>query len=109
MEKLNNQTALYNDYKLFTPVTVGAYTIAHRVVLAPMTRLRSNSDDSPSDMMAKFYAQRADKGNLLIMEGTAVAITGRSYYGAPGIYEDGQIPAWKRLTDAVHARGGRIF
>ncbi len=109
MEKKKNEMASYSDYKLFTPVRVGAYDITHRVVLAPMTRLRSNPDDSPSDMMVKFYTQRANQGNLLIVEGTAVAITGRSYYGAPGIYDDGQIPAWKKLTAAVHANGGRIF
>lgn len=109
MEKLNNRSALYGNYKLFTPVKLGAYELAHRVVLAPMTRLRSNPDDSPSEMMVKFYAQRADHGNLLIMEGTSVSISGRSYYGAPGIYNDGQIPAWKKVADSVHANGGRIF
>jgi len=64
---------------------------------------------SPSDMMVKFYAQRAGNGNLLIMEGTSIAITGRSYYGAPGIYDDNQVPAWQKLTGAVHANGGLIF
>jgi len=100
---------MYEQYKLFTPVRVGPYTIAHRVVLAPMTRLRSNSDDSPSEMMMKFYAQRASDGNLSIVESAAVAIGGRAYQGAPGLYSEGQIPAWKRLTDAVHAKGGYVF
>jgi len=106
---MKNQKAKYGDYKLFTPVRVGDLMISHRVVLAPMTRLRSNPDDSPSDMMVKFYEQRADGNNLLIVEGTSVAVLGRSYYGAPGIYSDGQVANWKKLTDAVHARGGRIF
>lgn len=109
MKTQTNQTALYEHYKLFSPVTVGNLPISHRVVLAPMTRLRSNPDDSPSDMMVKFYAQRANNNNLLIVEGTAVAVSGRSYNGAPGIYSDSQVPAWKKLTDAVHANGGRIF
>ena len=95
--------------KLFTPVAVGPYQIAHRVVLAPMTRLRSAPDDGPSDMMIRFYEQRASENNLLVVEGTAVSVTGRSYLGAPGIYDDAQLPAWKKLTDAVHAKGGKIF
>jgi N-ethylmaleimide reductase len=100
---------MYEQYKLFTPVRVGPYNIAHRVVLAPMTRLRSEPDDSPSEMMIEFYAQRASGRNLLIVESAAVAIGGRAYQGAPGLYSEGQIPAWKRLTDAVHAQGGYVF
>jgi len=64
MEKKNNQTALYENYKLFTPVKVASYTISHGVVLAPMTRLGANPDDNPSDMIVKFYAQRTNNGNL---------------------------------------------
>lgn len=109
MKTQNNQTAPYGHYQLFSPVNLGAYTLNHRVALAPMTRLRANSIDAPSDMMIKFYGQRSSEGGLLIAEGTAVSITGRSYYGAPGIYTDEQIPAWKQLADAVHAKGGRVF
>ncbi|WP_179415729.1 alkene reductase [Mucilaginibacter sp. E4BP6] len=109
MKNQINQTAPYGHYKLFSPVTLGPYTLNHRVALAPMTRLRSDAKDAPSDMMVKFYEQRSSQGGLLIAEGTAVSITGRSYYGAPGIYADEQIPAWQKLTDAVHAKGGRIF
>jgi N-ethylmaleimide reductase len=104
-----NQTAPYGHYKLFSPATLGAYTLNHRVALAPMTRLRSNEIDAPSDMMVKFYEQRSSDGGLLIAEGTAVSVTGRSYFGAPGIYADEQIPAWKKLADAVHSKGGRVF
>jgi N-ethylmaleimide reductase len=74
-----------------------------------MTRLRSNPDDSPSDIMVKFYQQRANDNNLLIIEAAAVSKSGRSYYGAPGLYDDGQIANWKKLVDAIHARGGRVF
>jgi len=109
MKHQSGENARYGHYRLFTPVKVGDFQISHRVVLAPMTRLRSNSDDSPSDMMVKFYEQRADDKNLLIVEGTSVSIGGRSYFGAPGIYSDGQVANWKRLVDAVHAKGGRIF
>ena len=109
MKTQNTQTASYGHYQLFSPTNLGPYTLNHRVALAPMTRLRSNSIDAPSDMMVKFYEQRASEGGLLIAEGTAVSITGRSYYGAPGIYADEQIPAWKALASAVHAKGGRVF
>jgi len=109
MKNQSNQTAPFGNYQLFSPAKLGAYQLKHRVALAPMTRLRADSIDAPSDMMVKFYGQRSSEGGLLIAEGTAVSITGRSYYGAPGIYSDEQIPAWKKLADAVHAKGGRIF
>lgn len=109
MKTKNEQTAPYANYKLFSPVKFGPYTLNHRVALAPMTRLRADEIDAPSDMMVKFYGQRSSDGGLLIAEGTAVAVGGRSYYGAPGIYSDEQIPAWKKLTDAVHEKGGRVI
>jgi N-ethylmaleimide reductase len=109
MKNQNSTPAPYGDYKLFSAVKLGRYNLDHRVALAPMTRLRSNSIDAPSDMMVKFYGQRSSQGGLLIAEGTAVSVTGRSYYGAPGIYADDQVPAWKNLADAVHTKGGRIF
>jgi N-ethylmaleimide reductase len=105
---LNQQVSLENS-KLFTPVQVGPYQITHRIVLAPMTRLRATPDDSPSDMMVKFYSQRATEGNLLIVEGTAVSVVGRSYLGAPGIFTEKHVEEWKKVTKAVHAKGGRIF
>jgi N-ethylmaleimide reductase len=109
MEANLNQPVHLENSKLFTPVQVGPYLLAHRVVLAPMTRLRSTPDDSPSEMMVKFYEQRASQGNLLIVEGTSVSIGGRSYLGAPGIYTQAQQNAWKKVVDAVHAKGGRII
>jgi len=109
MKTQANSLAPYSHYKLFSPVNLGPYTLNHRVALAPMTRLRSDEKDAPSEMMVKFYEQRSSDGGFLIAEGTAVSIIGRSYYGAPGIYADNQIPAWKKLADAVHAKGGRIF
>jgi N-ethylmaleimide reductase len=104
-----NLTTPYGHYKLFSPVNLGPYTLNHRVALAPMTRLRSDANDAPSEMMVKFYGQRSSDGGLLIAEGTAVSVSGRSYYGAPGIYADEQIPAWKKLADAVHSKGGYLF
>ncbi len=94
---------------LFSPVKIGPYQLAHRVVMAPLTRMRSDPGDIPSDLMVEYYSQRASKGGLIISEATPVSIRGYGYAGAPGIYSDGQIKGWRRVTDAVHARGGRIF
>jgi N-ethylmaleimide reductase len=95
---------------LFTPRKVGAYTLSHRVVLAPMTRLRTiQPGDIPSPMMADFYGQRASQGGLEIVEGVSISITARSYLGAASFYHDGQTEGWKAIAKAVHAKGGRVF
>ena len=95
---------------LFTPKKVGAYTLSHRVVLAPMTRLRTiQPGDIPSPMMADFYGQRASQGGLEIIEGVSISIPARSYLGAASFYHDGQMEGWKAIANAVHAKGGRAF
>src|SRR6201997_4202968 len=94
---------------LFSPAELGPYQLSHRVVMAPLTRMRSDPGDIPSDLMVKYYAQRASRGGLIISEATPVSIRGYGYAGAPGIYSDRQIEGWRRVTDAVHAKGGRIF
>ena len=95
--------------KLFSPLRIGPYTLSHRVVHAPTTRLRANADDSPSEMMVQYYSQRASEGGLLIAESTHMSSDSRGYLGAPGIYEDAHIPGWKHIADAVHAKGGVLF
>jgi len=95
--------------KLFTPVRVGPFEIAHRVVLAPLTRMRAEDGAIPGELMAEYYAQRTSPGALLIGEATIAAPNGNGYLGAPGLYDDSQIAGWRRVTDAVHAKGGRIF
>ena len=95
--------------KLFSPAEIGPYALSHRVVFAPMTRLRSDGIDTPLPMMADFYWQRASEGGFLIAESAAISIASRSYYGAPGIYLPEHVTGWKAVTDAVHAKGGRIF
>jgi N-ethylmaleimide reductase len=95
--------------KLFSPVKVGQLELSHRVVHAPMTRLRSEPDDSPSVMMVEYYVQRASRGGLVITESAHPSFDSRGYIGAPGIYTDAHIEAWKRVADAVHVKGGRIF
>jgi N-ethylmaleimide reductase len=94
---------------LFTPVEVGPYTFSHRVVLAPLTRMRAEADAVPGELMATYYAQRATEGALLIGEATIAAPNGNGYLGAPGLYDDSQIAGWKKVVDAVHAKGAKIF
>jgi N-ethylmaleimide reductase len=95
---------------LFSPISVGSIPLSHRIVAAPLTRLRSDQPgDIPGDLMVEYYSQRASEGGLQIAEATPVAVQGRGYLGAPGIYADEQIAGWRRVTDAVHAKGGRIL
>ena len=95
---------------LFEPVQIGAVALKHRVVMAPLTRSRSDQPgDIPGDLMLEYYTQRASDGGLIISEATTISISGRGWYGAPGIYSDEQVAGWKRITDAVHAKGGRMF
>jgi len=96
--------------KLFEPVKLGSIQLDHRVVMAPLTRLRSETPgDIPGDLMLEYYTQRASKGGLILSEATAISVTARGYLGAPGIYSDAQVAGWRRITDAVHARGGKII
>jgi N-ethylmaleimide reductase len=94
--------------QLFTPVTVGRYTLANRLVMAPMTRSRSDDNGVPLDIVATYYAQRASAG-LIISEGVFPSALGKGYVHTPGIETPEQVASWKKITDAVHARGGRIF
>ena len=95
---------------LFSPVQIGAIALSHRVVMAPLTRQRSaQPGDVPNPLMIEYYGQRASEGGLIITEATTIAVTGRGYLGAPGIYSDDQVTGWKKVVEAVHAKGGRIF
>lgn len=95
--------------KLFSPTAIGPYEIAHRVVLAPLTRMRSEAGDIPGDLMVEYYRQRASRGGFMIAEASPVSPLGIAYAGAPGIYADAQIAGWRKVTDAVHTAGSRIF
>ncbi|KXU82379.1 alkene reductase [Paraburkholderia monticola] len=95
--------------KLHSPIQVGPFEFSHRVVLAPLTRMRAEEGARPGPLMAEYYAQRTSPGGFLISEATIAASNGNGYLGAPGLYDDSQIEGWKRVTDAVHAKGGRIF
>lgn len=97
------------DTTLFTPLTLGALNLSHRIVMAPLTRMRSTQPGNvPNALMAEYYAQRATPGGLLISEATQISPQGQGYPGTPGIHSDEQVEGWKRVTDAVHAKGGRI-
>ncbi|PQV49296.1 alkene reductase [Paraburkholderia sp. BL21I4N1] len=97
-----------SELKLLSPAKVGPISLSHRVVLAPMTRLRAAADDSPSAMMVEYYRQRASAGGLMITESAHPSYDSRGYLGAPGIYTHEHVKAWRKITDAVHARGARI-
>ena len=93
---------------LLAPVRLGAYEIANRIVMAPLTRNRAGPGNAPQDINVEYYAQRASAG-LIVSEGSQVSPRGVGYPGTPGIHSPEQVAGWKRVTDAVHARGGRIF
>lgn len=93
---------------LFTPLDVGPYTLANRLVMAPMTRSRADGDGVQPDIAATYYAQRAGAG-LIVTEGVFPSPMGKGYIKTPGIVTDAQADAWRAVADAVHAEGGRIF
>lgn len=92
---------------LFEPVTLGALNLRNRIVMAPMTRSRADTNAVPTQEMVDYYRQRASAG-MIISEGVAPSADGLGYCRTPGIYNDAQIAAWKQVTDAVHAQGGLI-
>lgn len=94
------------NYKLFTATKVGAIEVRNHIVMAPMTRCRS-IDNVPNDLVAEYYKQRASAG-LIITEGTAPSPNGLGYARIPGIFNGIQIDGWKKTTEAVHERGGKI-
>ena len=91
---------------LFDPVQAGDLALANRIVMAPLTRNRA-PNAVPRDITATYYAQRASAG-LLITEATAISQQGQGYADVPGLYGSEQLDAWKRVTDSVHAEGGKI-
>ncbi|KAJ7649851.1 NADH:flavin oxidoreductase/NADH oxidase [Roridomyces roridus] len=96
--------------KLFQSTRVGDIELAHRVIFAPTTRFRANSNHAPLPHVAEYYGQRAStSGSLLISEATFIAARAGGYTNAPGIWSDEQISAWKKVTDAVHAKGSYMY
>ena len=93
---------------LFEPYALGHLTLANRIVMAPLTRNRAGKGFVPSEFAPEYYSQRASAG-LLISEATQISQQGQGYQDTPGIYSPAQIDGWRAVTDAVHAKGGRIF
>lgn len=93
---------------LFTAYKVGVTTAKNRIVMAPMTRSRSSAGDVPTDLMAEYYGQRASAG-FIVTEATQISQQGKGYSFTPGIYSDAQVNGWKKVTQAVHQKGGAIF
>jgi 2,4-dienoyl-CoA reductase-like NADH-dependent reductase (Old Yellow Enzyme family) len=94
---------------LFDPITIGDITLNNRVIMAPLTRSRATGGGRvPNALMAEYYAQRAGAG-LILSEATSVTPQGVGYDNTPGIWSDEQVDGWKLVTEAVHAKGGKIF
>ncbi|KAK7606494.1 hypothetical protein JOL62DRAFT_587022 [Phyllosticta paracitricarpa] len=96
--------------KLFAPLKVGSTQLDHRVVMAPLTRFRATNDNVPTDVMTQYYAQRAIvPGTLLISEATFISARAGGYANIPGLWTEQQLAGWKKITDAVHAKGSKIY
>jgi N-ethylmaleimide reductase len=96
------------EMSLFKPTTLGPIALRNRIVMAPMTRSRCTEANCPNELLTEHYRQRASAG-LIITEGTSPSPNGVGYTRIPGIWSPQQIAAWKSVTDAVHAKGGRII
>jgi len=92
--------------KIFDEYTLGDMTLKNKMVMAPMTRSRA-IDNIPNDLMVTYYEQRANAG-LIITEGVAPSPNGLGYPRIPGLYSEAQVSGWKKITDAVHAKGGKV-
>lgn len=93
---------------LFESLETPSLQLANRAVMAPMTRSRAVDGNTPNGLMAEYYAQRASAG-LIITEGTSPSPNGLGYPRIPGLFNDAHVRGWKAVTDAVHAKGGKIF
>ncbi|MFW5443161.1 MAG: alkene reductase [Methylococcaceae bacterium] len=98
---------ILKEKDLFSPIKLGPYTLRNRIVMAPVTRCRAEKN-IPTEMNRIYYQQRASAG-LIITEGSQISPQGAGYPNTPGIYNDNQIKAWRKITGAVHDEGGRIF
>ncbi|MTD95798.1 N-ethylmaleimide reductase [Hyphomicrobium sp. xq] len=101
-------SALAAKSDLFDPIVLGPYTLANRIVMAPLTRSRADDEGVPGELQATYYAQRASAG-LIISEATNISPQGKGYIRTPGIWSKEQVEGWKLTTKAVHDRGGRIY
>ncbi|KAG1793763.1 uncharacterized protein BJ212DRAFT_1414587 [Suillus subaureus] len=95
---------------LFSPIRIGNIGLQHRVVLAPLTRLRAHANHVPSPQAPAYYSQRGSTpGTLLVTEATFISQKAGGYDNVPGIYTDAHVEEWKKVTEAVHEKGSFIF
>src|SRR3954453_11894738 len=106
-ESPSRPRALAPDVDLFSSVALGDLQLANRVVMAPLTRMRSGASGVPGDLVVEHYRQRAGVG-LIITEGTYPSHESQAFVGQPGIVTDEQVEGWRRVAEAVHRRGGQI-
>jgi N-ethylmaleimide reductase len=102
------KTKKMTDHTLFQPYTLGSLTLSNRFVMAPLTRNRAGAGLVPSELAATYYGQRASAG-LIITEATQISAQAQGYQDTPGLFTQDQIDGWRKVTDAVHAKGGKIF
>jgi N-ethylmaleimide reductase len=93
---------------LYSPTNLGQLALKNHLVMSPLTRNRA-TDNVPNDLMVEYYAQRASSAGLIITEGTSPSPNGLGYPRVPGIFSAAQVAGWKRVTEAVHAKGTKIF
>jgi N-ethylmaleimide reductase len=105
---MNQATEPFLSDALFQPLKLGRIELANRMVMAPLTRNRAADGNVPHEMAVEYYSQRASVG-LIIAEATQVSATAQGYNATPGLHTPEQIAEWKKVTDAVHAKGGKIF
>ncbi|KAK1981022.1 NADH:flavin oxidoreductase/NADH oxidase [Colletotrichum cereale] len=105
--------AALKDTALFTPLKLGNLSLKHRIVQAPTTRMRSEFESRgvyvPGARVAKYYGERASDGGLQISEATDICLDASAYPGVAGVFTDSQLQGWRKVTDAVHSKGGFIF
>ncbi|MBL4561146.1 MAG: alkene reductase [Labilibaculum sp.] len=99
---------MMNKNTLLTPFTIGKIELENRMVMAPMTRNRAGEGNIPTKLMTEYYKQRAGAG-LIITEASQISSQGMGYPATPGIYSKEQVEGWKQVTEAVHAKKGKIF
>jgi N-ethylmaleimide reductase len=95
------------NMKLLSAIQLGALALKNRVIMAPLTRMRATEGDVPGVLAAQYYSQRASAG-LIISEATQISPLGKGYPATPGIYSDDQVAGWRKVTEAVHAKGGHM-
>jgi N-ethylmaleimide reductase len=105
---MQDQPVTGDTADLFEPVTLGPYTLTNRLAMAPLTRSRALAGDVPNPLAIDYYTQRASAG-LIISEATQISRQGKGYAWTPGIHTEAQAEGWRKVTDAVHAKGGHMF